>query len=209
MRYNKASQKNANRTEINYRQWHTHTMQCEPMQSSEDYGVPTLVLQCMAVPWKQDASAMQREALRATVSGASGSVLGGLVGRLRAPFGANGPFWRHPGLFWTLLNSKIECNKNIRVPIGICKFLPPGAFGPFRHRAWVVAQRPLECSLGSRGTTPFGGFWAAVLKPLGEPFWGLFGSFGGLLGASLGPLGGLLGPSWGLLGPSRGGKLNV
>ena len=187
MRYNKASQKNANRTEINYRQWHTHTMQCEPMQSSEDYGVPTLVLQCMAVPWKQDASAMQREALRATVSGASGSVLGGLVGRLRAPFGANGPFWRHPGLFWTLLNSKIECNKNIRVPIGICKFLPPGAFGPFRHRAWVVAQRPLECSLGSRGR-PLGGLWEAVLRPLGGGFWGFLGPLLDLLGASWGHL---------------------
>ena len=82
---------------------------------------------------------------------------------------------------------------------------PPRAFGPFRHRAWIVAQRSLQCSLGSR-RTPLGDFWAAVLKPLGEPFGGLLGSFWGLLGASLGPLGGLLGPSWGLLGPSRSGK---
>ena len=70
-----------------------------------------------------------------------------------------------------------------------------GAFGP---RGGV--QGPVECSLGSRGTS-LGGFWAAVLTPLGEVLWGLFGSFWGLLGASLRPLGGLLGPLGSLLGP--------
>ena len=61
------------------------------------------------------------------------------------------------------------------------------AFGQSRHRAWVVGQSALECSLGSRGR-PFGGLFEQVLKPLG-------GSFG----ASFGALGGLLGVSWGLL----------
>ena len=70
------------------------------------------------------------------------------------------------------------------------------AFGPSRHRAWVVVQRPLGCSLGSRG-----------------PLLGLLGPPGGLLGASWGgklelsvrvpPLGPLLGPSWGLIGLSQ------
>ena len=80
---------------------------------------------------------------------------------------------------------------------------PHGADGPSRLCAWVVAQRPLECSLGAR-STPLGGFWAAVSTPLGEPFWDLSGSFWGLLGASLEPLGSLLGPSWGPLGASWG-----
>jgi hypothetical protein len=69
---------------------------------------------------------------------------------------------------------------------------PPGAFGPSRHRARVVAEKPLDCSLGYRGT-PLAGFWAPVLKPLGGPFWGLLVFFWCLSGASLGPLGGLLG----------------
>ena len=68
------------------------------------------------------------------------------------------------------------------------------AFGPSRHRAWIVGQRALECSLGSRGG-PFGGLLEAALKPLG-----------GRIGASIGPLGGLLGA---LLGLSRGGRLEV
>ena len=69
------------------------------------------------------------------------------------------------------------------------------SFGPSRHRAWAVGQRPLECSLGSLGK-PFGGLLEAALKPLGGRFgasWGLFWASGGLLG----PLGGLLGASWG------------
>ena len=50
---------------------------------------------------------------------------------------------------------------------------------------------------------PLGGFWAAVLKPLGEPFWGRLGYCWGLLRAFLKPLGGLLEvyeASWGRLG---------
>ena len=46
------------------------------------------------------------------------------------------------------------------------------AFGPCRRRAWVVGQRPLEYSLGSRGR-PLGGFLEQVLKIL--PSWGYFG----------------------------------
>ena len=40
------------------------------------------------------------------------------------------------------------------------------AFGPSRHRAWVVGQRPLGCSLGSRGRH-LGGLLEAVLETLG------------------------------------------
>ena len=35
------------------------------------------------------------------------------------------------------------------------------AVGPSRHRAWVVSQRPLECSLGSRSRS-LGGLMAAL-----------------------------------------------
>ena len=74
------------------------------------------------------------------------------------------------------------------------------AFGPVRHRAWVVGQRALECWLGSRGRS-FWGLLEAVLKRLG----GCFEASWGLLWASWGPLLGLLGASWGpwgLLGES-------
>ena len=111
------------------------------------------------------------------------------------------------------------------------------AFGPSRHRAWAVVQRPLECSLGSRGR-PLGGLLVQVLKPLGGrfgAFWGLFwaswGPLGGLLGLlgtllgapgplgrrtrifdsrspSRAPLGAILGPSWAVLGECSHGKPN-
>ena len=69
------------------------------------------------------------------------------------------------------------------------------AFGPSRHRAWVLGQRALQCSLGSPG------------RPLGCLKWyfrGLLGAVSGPLGACFGPLLGLLGPAWGLLGASWG-----
>ena len=79
------------------------------------------------------------------------------------------------------------------------------AFGPSRHRAWVVGQRPLECSLGSRGR-PLGGLLEGVLKLLGGGvgaswgvFWASWGPPGGILGASWGPVG----ASWGPLGASE------
>ena len=82
---------------------------------------------------------------------------------------------------------------------------------PIPPRAWVVGDRPLECSLESRGRH-FGGLFEQCLKPLGGSFGGYFRALGGLLG----PLGGLLGassglwgPSWGLLGLSRGGRLDL
>ena len=66
------------------------------------------------------------------------------------------------------------------------------AFGPSRHRAWVVGQRALECSLGSRGRS-LGGLLEAVLRRLR-----------GRLGAVLGPLVGFLWASWGhFLGPKK------
>ena len=67
------------------------------------------------------------------------------------------------------------------------------AFGPSRHRAWVVGLRPLGCSLGSRGR-PLGGLLEAVLKPLGavlEPLLGLLAASWGLLEASWTLVGGL------------------
>ena len=64
------------------------------------------------------------------------------------------------------------------------------AFGPFRHRAWVVGQRPLECSSGSCGR-PLGDLWEVVLRPLG----GRFGASWGFFSVSRGPLGGPLGAS--------------
>eukprot|EP00959_Pyramimonas_sp_CCMP1952_P399110 8362999-Pyramimonas_sp.AAC.1 len=57
----------------------------------------------------------------------------------------------------------------------------PVAFGPSRHRAWVVVQRPLGCSLGSR-QKPLGGLPEAVWRPLGGLFWSLPGPFWGLVG---------------------------
>ena len=76
------------------------------------------------------------------------------------------------------------CYIYIYIYIYMCVYLL--AFGPSRHRAWVVGQRPLECSLGSRGR-PLGGLLEAVLKPLG----GRFGASWGLFGASSGHLRGL------------------
>ena len=78
------------------------------------------------------------------------------------------------------------------------------AFGPSRHRAWVVGQRALECSLGSRGRS-LGGLLETVLRRLGGRFGASCGPLGGLLGACFGPLGpswGPLGASWELLGAS-------
>ena len=72
------------------------------------------------------------------------------------------------------------------------------AVGPSRHRAWVVVQRPLRCSLGSR-EKPFGGLPEAVWRPLGGCFGASFGPLGGLLG----PLGGLSGPLGAFLGRRR------
>ena len=82
------------------------------------------------------------------------------------------------------------------------------AFGPSRHRAWVVGQRALECWLGSRGRS-FWGLLEAVLRRLGAVLKPL-GASCGPLGASWGPLGAegsichfvvpLLGPSWARLG---------
>ena len=99
-----------------------------------------------------------------------GGPLGGARWRSWAHLGALcGPFW----------------DGSIQFLLGKPDYLL--AFGPSRHRAWVAGQRPLECSLGSRGR-PLGGLLEAVLKPLG-----------GSLGASCGPLGGLWGPLGGLL----------
>ena len=100
------------------------------------------------------------------------------------------------------------------------------AFGPSRHRAWVVGQWPLGRSLGSRGM-PLEGFLKTGLRLLGSRFgaswgfcwasWGLLGLLGGSwrpLGSSRGLLGAegsdfrfvftLLGPSWGRLGTLLG-----
>ena len=70
------------------------------------------------------------------------------------------------------------------------------AFGPSRHRAWVVSERPRGRLSGSlrRALESMQG---TVLRPLGS----LLGASWGFLGASW-PLGGLLGASWGLLGAS-------
>ena len=113
-------------------------------------------------------------------AGCLGGPLGASQGVPSGPVGCPGGLWRSSQGF-----------------LGASGWPPGAAWG---LRAWVVAQRPLECLLGPRGT-PLGGFWAAVLKPRGEPFWGLLGSFWGLLRASLGPLGGLLGSLGALLGP--------
>ena len=43
------------------------------------------------------------------------------------------------------------------------------AFGPARHRAWVVGQMPLACSLGYHGR-PLWNLWGSVLRPLGDRF---------------------------------------
>ena len=75
-----------------------------------------------------------------------------------------GPF----GAGWAFLRAYGRPRRASSMPLDDLR-KPPGAFGPSRHRAWAVAQRPLECSLGSRGTS-LGGFWAAVLKPIGEMF---------------------------------------
>ena len=80
------------------------------------------------------------------------------------------------------------------------------AFGPSRHRAWVVGQRPLKCSLGSRGR-PLGGLLEQVLKPLGGSLgasWGFFWGSWGPLGASWGCLAGIWGPLGASWGPSGG-----
>ena len=82
------------------------------------------------------------------------------------------------------------------------------AFGPSRHRAWVVSQRPLECSLGSRGRS-LGGLMAPPLRPLGGRFgasWGLFWASWEPLGASWGPLGSLLGGTFGAKMPPKAPK---
>ena len=47
------------------------------------------------------------------------------------------------------------------------------ACGAFRHRAWVVGEHPLECSMESRGKL-FGGRFQQLLKPLGGSFGGYF-----------------------------------
>ena len=97
------------------------------------------------------------------------------------------------------------------------------AFGPFRHRAWVVGMRSRGCSLGSF-ERPLAGLLEVVSKPLGGyvgASWGLFWASWGPLGASWEPLGvfwgrlgaegsdfrlglPLLGPSWGRLGALLG-----
>eukprot|EP00959_Pyramimonas_sp_CCMP1952_P260868 5454737-Pyramimonas_sp.AAC.1 len=64
------------------------------------------------------------------------------------------------------------------------------AFGPSRHRAWVVGQGSPGCFLGSLRSA-FGGLLGAVWRP--------WGSFRGLLGSLLGPLE-TCGVSWGPLG---------
>ena len=73
------------------------------------------------------------------------------------------------------------------------------AFGPSRHRAWVVGQSPQGCFLGSLRSA-LGGLWGVVLGPHGSLLgacWeapvGLLGLPGGLLGVSWWLLGGLLG----------------
>ena len=96
------------------------------------------------------------------------------------------------------------------------------AFGLSRHRAWVVGQRPLGCSLGCSLECcgwPLGGLLEAVLRPLGCLFWGSWGPLGALLGPPGGllrrkagffsvwcragaPLGLVLGASWVVLGGS-------
>eukprot|EP00959_Pyramimonas_sp_CCMP1952_P140787 2946573-Pyramimonas_sp.AAC.1 len=56
------------------------------------------------------------------------------------------------------------------------------AFGPSRHRVWVVGQRVLEYALGSRGRS-LGGLLDTVLKRLGCRFgasWGFSWAFGGV-----------------------------
>ena len=81
------------------------------------------------------------------------------------------------------------------------------AFGPSRHRAWVVSQRPLERSLGSRGNEASRGPLGGRFEASWGPFWGLLGPLLGLLGASWGPWGTSWGPpgaSWGPLGASWG-----
>ena len=70
------------------------------------------------------------------------------------------------------------------------------AFGPSRHRAWVVGQSPPGCFLGSIRSA-LGGRWGAVLVPLG----GFLGASWGFLGASWGPLGVFLALPGGLSGP--------
>ena len=74
------------------------------------------------------------------------------------------------------------------------------AFGPSRHRAWMVGQRPHGCWLRlwlpSRG--PLGGSCEAAWVP----FWGLLGPIWGLLVASWGLLGASWGAPWGFLGAS-------
>ena len=79
------------------------------------------------------------------------------------------------------------------------------AFGPSRHRAWVVVHRPLGCSLGCRGR-PFEGLLEAVLTLPGARFGASLGlgCLGSLLGVSWGPLGGLLEACWRSQGPSSG-----
>ena len=80
------------------------------------------------------------------------------------------------------------------------------AFGPSRHRAWVVVQRPLGCSLGSR-EKPLGGLLEAVLRHRGAVLGSLGASFtppGGRSGASWEAFGGLFGHLGGLLGPPVG-----
>eukprot|EP00959_Pyramimonas_sp_CCMP1952_P471561 9498613-Pyramimonas_sp.AAC.4 len=72
------------------------------------------------------------------------------------------------------------------------------AFGLSHHRAWVVGQRALECSLGYRAKC-FGGLVETILMRPGS----CLGASWGLFWASRGPLSGLLGISWGLLGASR------
>ena len=66
----------------------------------------------------------------------------------------------------------------------------------------VVGQRPLECTLGSRGRS-LGGLLETVLKSLGAVV-GPPGASFGLLGSLVGPLGGLLVASGGLLEASWG-----
>ena len=73
------------------------------------------------------------------------------------------------------------------------------AFGPSRHRAWFLGEKPFGCLMGSCGRRlkaswrTFGGLLGGSWGPLGASSWG----------ASWKPLGGLLGVggSWGLLGP--------
>ena len=115
-------------------------------------------------------------------------------------FGFLGPSseasWKALGASWASPRPKIRERPNLSNVNG--ERLHLLAFGPSLRRAWAAGQKPLECSLGSRGR-PLGGLVEAVLKPLGSRFgasWGLFWASWGPLGASWGSLG----ASWGPLG---------